>query len=167
MSIMARPDGTPTVFRDDVRAAFLLAYERSGSVNAAAASAGVSERVVRYHRDTDPEFRDEMAAALGRLDEEMMRQVKHLALEGVEEPIFDKLGTQIGTKRRYSERVLLAWLKRLESGSWLDRQRVEVAGTVQHEHSGRIEVADMTPEQRLAARRFLATLPDAPDPSSN
>jgi hypothetical protein len=67
-------------------------------------------------------------------------------------------------ERKYSERLLLAYLRRMESGTWTERVAVDqtVAGTVKHEHSGRIEVEQLTPDQQRAARAFLATLPPAP-----
>ena len=72
-------------------------------------------------------------------------------------------GKVISTKRVYSERILLKMLARLDPAGWSDKVQVDqkVTATVRQ----RIKVEDMTPAQRTAARRFLATIPD--DPARN
>lgn len=159
-----RPTFTPVA-----RAEFLEELALLGSTSAAAAAAGIPESVARYHRERDEEFAEECAAALDRHDRMLMRQVKKLAVDGVDEDIYDRNGQVIGSRKRYSERMLLRWLERQATGSWAARGTVQhqVSGKVEHEHSGRIEVENLTPEQRKLARRFLATVPDAEDPSVN
>jgi len=151
-----RPAGTDTTMTPEVRAAFLLALERTGAWKASCAAVGISYSTMKNCRDRDPEFADDCARALGRLEDQMMQQVKHLALEGVEEPIFDRNGNEIGTRRKFSERVLLAWLRKQESGSWLDKGKVKVEGSVEHQH--RVQVEDLTPKQRRMARDLLADI---------
>jgi hypothetical protein len=146
---------------EETRAAFLLALRRSGSVNAAAGAVNVPESVVRWHRNKEPEFAEECDQALAALNEELMGVVREHAVKGmVVRQIKNDAGEVVVQERRYSERLLLAWLKRQESGSWADRVQVDqkVTGKVEHEHSGRIEVEHLTPEQRRKAREFLATL---------
>lgn len=146
---------------DEVRAAFLLALKRSGSLNAAAGAVNVPESVVRYHRDNNPEFADEIQQSLAALNEELMNVVREHAVKGmVVRTIRNDHGEVVVQERRYSERLLLAWLKRQESGSWADRVQVDqtVKGKVEHEHHGRIEVEQLTPDQRRKARDFLASL---------
>lgn len=139
-----------------------------GSAQAAAAAAGIPVSVARYHRDNDPEFAAEWAAALDRLDRTLMKQVRKMALDGiVTKEIRNDAGAVVVQERKYSERLLLAYLRRMESGTWTERVAVDNThtGTVEHKHSGRIEVEQLTPDQQRAARAFLATLP--PSPSLN
>lgn len=163
-----QPGPRNTTWTPQARAEFLEELSVLGSAKAAAAAAGVAESVARYHRDNDPEFAAEWAAALDRLDRTLMKQVRKMALDGiVTKEIRNDHGAVVVQERKYSERLLLAYLRRMESGTWTERVAVDqnVTGTVQHKHSGRIEVEQLTPEQQRAARAFLATLP--PTPSLN
>jgi len=148
------------VWNPEVRASFLLALQRSGSVNAAAAAVGIYESVVRYHRDHDEEFAAECKRAMDLLAEELMGVVREHAVRGViTKEVRNDTGAVVVRERRYSERLLLAWLRKQESGSWTERVAVDQkhSGTVEHKHSGRIEVEHYTPEQRRKAREFLAS----------
>lgn len=156
--------GRPPTWTQQARAEFLEELGILGSASAAAAAAGIAVSVARYHRDTDPEFAAEWAAALDRVDRTLMRQVRKMALEGiVTKTVRDDHGNIQYEERKYSERLLLAYLRRMESGTWTERVAVEQSGTVQHEHSGRIEVEKLTPEQRSRVRDLLESL----KPNSN
>lgn len=153
--------GKRTTWTPEVQAAFLLALRRHGSMTAAAGSVGVHEGLARYHRDHDEEFALECDNAIAALDEELMAVVKEHATKGVVvREIRNDAGEVVVRERKYSEKLLLAWLRRQESGSWRDRGSVDVnhTGAVQHQHTGRIEVEQLTPEQRHKARDFLASL---------
>lgn len=150
-----------TTWTPQVRAEFLEELSVLGSTASAAAAAGIAESVARYHRDTDPEFAEEWKAALARHDRSLMQQVRKMALDGVVVSVVkDADGRVVKEDRKFSERILVAYLRRMETGSWLDRVKVdnEHSGTVKHEHSGRIEVENLSPEQRRKARDFLASL---------
>ena len=151
-------------FDAEKRGAFCLAMERTGEISAAAAAVNISRTTVYDAIKRDPEFAADVAKAKGRLLERLLGTAKTVAIEGIVEKFYDKDGNVTREVRRYDTRVLLAWLKRL-APEWGDRvkvdQKVEHTGTVEHQHSGRIEVEKMTTEQRDAARAFLATLPAA------
>lgn len=155
-----RPRGVSDRFGPKQREQFLQAVAELGSYQAAAGRVGVSYQVALRYRKSHPEFDQQCMSAKLVTQAEVTSQLRRLALDGVVEPIFDRGGVQIGERRRYSERLLLAWLRRLESGSWLDRGKVEhtVAGKVEHEHTGRVQVEHLTPEQQRAARDFLRKL---------
>lgn len=146
----------------EVKAAYLIALERSGCYKAAAGSVGVTDNCARYWRNKDPQFKEDCDRARGVLRDQLMRQLKKLAIDGVTEPIFNKHGEEVGQRRKFSERALLAWLRREETGSWAPTNQVthKVEGTVEHKHTGRVEIDALTAEQRRAARAFLQTLPD-------
>lgn len=69
MSTPPRGRGRPALFNDTARAKYLAARRTGATQATAAASAGTTDRVVRYARKTDPDFRerDDQAAAAGRL----------------------------------------------------------------------------------------------------
>lgn len=161
---MGRPPGRGPryVWTPEVQGAFLLALRRSGSMNAAAGAVGVHFSLVRYHRDRDPEFAAEIDVAKQAHEEELLNKLREWVTTGVVTKEFrDADGKVTMVERKVSERLLLAWLRRQESGTWHDKLAVDqtVSGTVKHEVSGRIEVEHMTPEQRRLARAFLASLP--------
>lgn len=149
----------PYKFDAERKAAFVLAFERcGGEISAAAAAVKVSRVTVYTHLKNDPEFAEAVEQAEGRIDEMMMAQVKRLAIDGVEEPMFDKTGKQVGVRRKYSERVLLAWLKR-RNREWRDHLHVDktVQGRVEHEH--RVTPRELPKEARNRVRDLLDTLP--------
>lgn len=143
------------------KGAYLLALQRLGSQRAAAASIGVHETTIINHRKKDPAFAEACEKAKGRLAEELVGTARKLAIQGVEEPIFDRSGNQIGTKRKYDARVLLRWLARLLPEEWSDTVKVDttVTGTVEHEHKGTLRVEDLTPRQQRLMRELLGDEP--------
>lgn len=162
-----RPPNTPNKMTPTAKATFLLALARLGNHRAAAASIGVHVMTTIRHRQADPDFAEACEKALGRLGEELVSTARMLAIEGVAEPIFDRAGMEIGTKRRYSERVLLRWLARLMPEDWNDKVQVDqtIAGKVEVEHKGAIRVQDLAPKQRRLVRELLGD--GAEDPSRN
>ena len=140
------------------QAVYLKALEGCGEVTASAATAGITRRTVYARMDADPDFKDACDKAKGALIGRLMATCETLALEGVLHETFDpKTGNVIRRKRVFDARIVLAWLKRLEREKWGDQ--VKVNKQVQVTHTARIEVENMTPESRTAARKFLATLP--------
>lgn len=166
MAKRGRKPGTPDRFGPKTRERFLAALAELGSFRAACGRVDISYRVALLYRKAHPDFDQQCTDARMRTRSEVTSQLRRLVLDGVVEPIFDRNGVQIGERRRYSEKLLLAWLRKLESGSWLERGRLEHkhSGSVQHEHSGRIQVEQMSAEQQRAARDFIRTL--AVEPSA-
>lgn len=148
-------------FDAEAKAAFVLAYERTGEKKAAAAAVGVSRVTVYTHLAKDSEFREECERARGRLYGLIVEKLKHLAIEGVEKTTYDKDGNVVAVTRTYEPRLMLAWLKRLEREKWGDQVKVDqnVRGQIDVKET-RVRVEDLTPDQRRAARDFLSTLPD-------
>ncbi len=152
----------PEKFTADVRAAYVEALARLASHKAAAAHVGVAYCTAWKWRKKDPELEAQCEAALGRAYGELLTVARKLAIEGLVEETYDKAGKVIARKRRYSERILLKMLARLDPAGWSDKLQVDSKATVEVTDK-RIEVEKMTPEQRRKAREFLKTLPDAPE----
>jgi len=146
-------------FDAERKAAFVLAYERTGEKKAAAAAVGVTRQTIYNHLETDPAFREACEAARGRLLESCIATLKKLAIDGVEKTTFDKDGNKVSVTRVYSERMLLAWLKRLEREKWGDKVAVDqtVHATVRNTHE--ITPAQLDRVQRSRVRDLLDTLP--------
>lgn len=155
--------GQPLKFDEARRAVFIDALEQSGEVTAAAAVAGISRQTAYDTARKDPEFAEACEAALGRLDAERLRVFRKLAIEGVEKRTYDKDGNVSSVTRVFSERLLLAWIKRHKPDEWGDKVQVEQTVTDKRE----LSVRDIPREARLKLRAALAALPAAkPDDES-
>lgn len=146
-------------FDAERKAAYILAYERTGEVISAAAAVRVCRQTVYRHLNEDPEFAAAIHEAEGRLVETIVQKLKQLAIEGVETKHYDKEGKLARVTRTYSERLMLAWLKRLRMRDWGDKLAVDqtVTGTVTHQS---IEPKDVPRVARNRLREALEALPD-------
>lgn len=148
----------PCNFTPGRKATYLKSLEATGEVSASAAAAGVSRASIYYAMEHDDAFREACETAKGVLTGLLLKTCHRLAIDGVlHETLDPETGKVIRRKRVYDTRILLAWLKRRDREHWGDQ--VKVAKTVQVTHTARIEVENLTPASRLAARRLLATLP--------
>ncbi len=152
----------PAKFTADVRAAYVEALANLASHKAASAHVGVAYCTAWKWRNKLPEFKAECEDALGRAYGELLTVARKLAIEGLVEETYDKHGEVVTRKRRYSERILLKMLARLDPTGWSDKVQVDSKATVEIQDQ-RIKVEKMTPVQRRKAREFLATLPDDPE----
>lgn len=153
--------GLPHDFDDEAKGAFVLALQRLGNYQAAAAAVGFSVDTVWRHRKEDKDFAEACKRAKARLLGELLGVVREFAITGVVEKFYDKEGNLVREKKYISEKLLDKWLRVLAPEQWGEKLAVKEEGTVEHrhEHVGRIEVEKMTPAQRRAARQFLATFP--------
>jgi hypothetical protein len=124
---MARP------YTDEERArvqqVFLDRYSAVGEKHLAADAAGTTWKTIRSWRKTDPEFDQRVRTAIslyrGRLGEAAHKR----GVDGVEEAVYWN-GTVVGTKRVYSDRLLLAHLARHMPGCYGPRVTVDEVKTV-------------------------------------
>ena len=150
---------TPAKFTPAVRAAYVEALGKLASHKAAAAHVGVAYCTAWKWRKKDPIFAAECEQALGEAYGELLHVARKLAIEGLVIETLDKAGNVIKTERRYSERILLRMLARLDPAGWSDKLHVDSKTTVELSDK-RIKVEDMTPAQKRAARDYLRTVPD-------
>ncbi|MFO1209594.1 MAG: hypothetical protein U1E40_10280 [Amaricoccus sp.] len=122
------------------KATFLKVLAETGSAPAAARAASphatgkrAAIRSFTDLRDRDPEFaaawEDAMAAALGRVENEVMRR----AMEPTYRPIFSK-GELVGQEPVYDNKLLLAVARKLNPDEWSEKRQVEMSGSVEHRH---------------------------------
>lgn len=148
-----------TQFDAERKAAFVLAYERSGEKKAAAAAVGVTRQTVYDHLRKDPEFARDVELARGRLLDKLMQTLRLVGVDGVEEKHYDREGNVTRVTRKIDVRALLAWIKRLERDKWGDKVAVDqkVQGRVEHEHS--VKPAQLDRVARAKVRDLLESLP--------
>ncbi len=87
-------------------------------VSRAAESAGYNRTLVYRWRGQDRDFAQRWRHALRISLEAAHEEAMHRILEGVEEPVFQR-GALVGTRRKFSDRLLIEWLK--NGRRWVDR----------------------------------------------
>lgn len=123
------PDENERSGLEEAQVAFIAAYIASGGrfVTACRAINRPPEEVYLW-RDTVPAFKrvwDEAGDKAGNvLEDEAIRR----AVEGVVEPIYGSLGTIVGERTRYSDRLLIYLLKGFKPDKYGDKSKVEVSG---------------------------------------
>lgn len=92
------------------KSAFLIALSTNGNVTGACYAAKIDRSAAYRAKDDDPEFAarwdEALQIAVDRLEAEAWRR----AVDGVDEPVFQK-GQQVGAIRRYSDQLMLTLLK--------------------------------------------------------
>jgi hypothetical protein len=111
LPVLTTPD--PSTFPRERQAAFLAALAASGNVRSASARVGVSHQTAYRARLASPGFRRAWDAALLAARAQAEEVLANRALEGWEEDVLYH-GEVVATRRRYSDRLLLAHLARLD-----------------------------------------------------
>jgi hypothetical protein len=109
------PDACPLVsgWTPESRARFLDHLAGKGNVRAACKRVGLSREAAYRLRRRDPLFARGWAAALVKAHDACVEVLAERAIDGVEEPVFYR-GEQVGMRRKYDSRLLLAHLARLD-----------------------------------------------------
>ena len=157
VSLMRLPSKKPSILAryPELRRAFLKHYARYGSISAAATYCRISTSTATLYRDNNPDFAQQMEDAHDEHRARIERAIYERGVEGVEEPRFNATG-QIGTVRKYSDQLLLAYAKRhIAEYREGDTSRVEVDVDVSH----KVEVKQLGADQRKALRVLLGTEP--------
>ena len=107
------PGVSPRGWTPAVRTRFLEHLALKGHVRAACAHVGLSAEAAYRLRRRDPLFARGWAAALVLAHDHGEQVLAARAIDGVEEPVYYR-GEQVGTRRKYDTRLLLAHLARLD-----------------------------------------------------
>ena len=112
MSRSARTPTTPAGRRLTARgvAAFLAALAETGMVGEAAARAGVPRASLYRKKAADPDFAAAWATALEAGLDGLRDEAVRRARDGVEETVWHR-GEPVGTRRRYSDQLLMFLLR--------------------------------------------------------
>lgn len=113
--------------REDWSSAYLEALTlNGGQMVAAAFTAGIVATTVQRRRNSDAEFAKRERDALALANDICESEARRRAIEGVESTFYDKDGNMVRTKIEYSDTILLRLLERLETGSWRQKQQIDV-----------------------------------------
>ena len=101
-------------------ATFFAALENGHPVRAACEAAGYARRCVYRWRKDDPAFAAQWSEALGVAADLLEEEADRRGRDGYDEPVFFQ-GEERGTKRKYSDALLLARLKALKPDQYRER----------------------------------------------
>jgi len=115
---------------------FLKNYAKTGRINQAAAVAGVCVNTIGNLRKSSPEFMALFMEADEKYCESIEAEIERRAMRGVEEPVWQG-GQEVGRKRKYSDKLLIAHAKSRMS-KYRDKLEAEVT------HKGAVLAIPMT-----------------------
>ena len=96
--------------RDDRYARFIEELARTGNITGSAKTAGVSRRNIYRERENVKEFREAWDDAVEEAVDELEREARRRAVEGVAKPVFYQ-GVQCGSIQEFSDTLLIFLLK--------------------------------------------------------
>ena len=106
---------------------FINLIKTGESVTAAAEKCRISVRAAYKRRDSNAKFRRSWSEAVDFCVEAAERELRRRAVEGVDEPVFYR-GAAAGTRKVYSDQLLLAYLKANRPEKYRERQEVRHQG---------------------------------------
>jgi hypothetical protein len=133
---------------DAKKRAFLVAFAESGNVSAAARGAGVGRRTHYDWLKADKEYRAAYDAAQEDAADALEDEARRRAM-GEWEPVYDKTGAQIGTRKKASDLLMIFLLKGLRPEKYAQQHVVAgkgKGGAVLLEH---IVAGVLTPDEKL------------------
>lgn len=98
-------------FTPDRWETFFENFARCGLVNKSAWAADVTPATITNYRKSHPEFEEMFQLALSDYRESIEQEIHRRAIDGWEEPVYQK-GEMVGTIRRFSDRMLELKAKR-------------------------------------------------------
>lgn len=149
---------------------FLLGLANGHAVSRAADAAGYASVSVYRWRLTDPAFAEMWGRAQEVVADLLAEEADRRGRDGVDEPVF-YAGRQIGTRRRYSDGLLLARLKALLPHKYREGyappaqpvtitvREFELEGELARLiKAGRLNLADLEEGPRATVKRVLAQM---------
>lgn len=107
----AKNAGGGRAFTEDRWEVFLHHFARLGLLGQAARATDVAPETIRVYRRDIPEFAEMFDQALQDYRESLEAEVHRRAVEGWDEPVYQK-GELVGTIRRHSDRMLELLIKK-------------------------------------------------------
>ena len=133
--------------------AFLVALGRTGNMFEACKAGKISRTFPDYYAKRSPSFARRMSSALENAKDRLETEARRRAVEGWDDPVFGKSKdgdtTQIGTIRRYSDKLLETLLKGAKPNKY-----ASLHGKVEITHQHTIDLTDRLNE----ARKRLKTI---------
>lgn len=131
---------------------FLDALTKSFNVTRAARAACVSRKTAYQYKDTDPEFAELWANALGQGIDSAEAELYRRAVKGVVKPVYQG-GEEVGKVREYSDTLLIFLLKSHRPGVYNQPVRNEHTGA----NGGPVQYRDVTDLSDEDLARIAAT----------
>lgn len=125
-NLRQRPHHTNTIFTDELKQRYIVLLSQYGIKYKCAKGVGVSPVTVRLHVRKDEEFSEACDIAMEIWRDSLEETVVDRAVHGWDEPVFSqKLGTQIGTIKKFDNRLLELLVKR-HIPAFREKQQVDV-----------------------------------------
>ncbi|RNE91427.1 hypothetical protein EBL85_13610 [Marichromatium sp. AB32] len=138
------PERKEIFLRELRRHGIILAAARAASPATDSRTACVSS--FYWTRNRDPEFAAEWDTALAEASADVELEIHRRAVEGYEEPVYQK-GELVGTITRYSDRLLELRAKGLMPDRYaVERKDVRVQGKIEHDHQHKAVLLELRPE---------------------
>lgn len=102
--------------------ALIEAYPEVGLITKASEVAGVSRNAHYHWIKKYPRYRRKFDDAEARFVEKLEAECDRRAVEGVDEPVFYE-GKECGTRKRYSDTLLMFRLKKLRPNEYREKER--------------------------------------------
>jgi len=116
--------------------------KNGGNASAAAAKVGISPASVHYHMKVDSVFKEKVQLAKLEAMDMVETCITHRGIEGVDEPVFYQ-GEQVGTKKVYSDTLLMERARALDPARYSKRSQVDVNANVTVEYKARSKLASL------------------------
>ncbi len=107
------------------RRVYLQHYEKTAMKGLSAEAAGVHVQTVIVRRNADEKFAQQEAEAYERYCDRLEEEARRRGHDGYDEPVFQQ-GTKVGVKRKYSDSLLLAKLKRHRKEEYSDKSTTDL-----------------------------------------
>ena len=128
------------------RALFLAELTKRGVVTDACRAVGVGRQTVYDWRKADEVFATEWDDAVTQAIETAEAEAYRRAVEGVDEPVFGRVGRdqdgEVGVIRKYSDALLTTILKANKPEKYRERADVQHSGAIQIEYVNNWREAD-------------------------
>ena len=112
------------------RKPFLESLARQGIVVTAAADASITKKTAYNARNNDPDFAQQWDDAIDTATETLEIELRRRALDGVEEPVFYR-GVMLDQRvRKYSDVLLMFYLKGLKPEKYRDNISQHIEGKI-------------------------------------
>lgn len=122
--------------------AFLAAYALTGNVRAAAEAAQINRSTAYRGRDADAKFAQAWDEATEDAADRLEQEARRRAVLGTEVPVYQG-GKLVGTKREFSDTLLIFLLKGIRPEKYRERQHIE--------HEGRLILSHLSDDELSAA----------------
>lgn len=155
---MARREQEPLTAKR--KALFLAELAKHGVVARAARVASPNSltgacATFREEAKRDPEFAAQITEAREQADGDLLVELHRRAVEGTSEPIFGPNGQQVGSKRRYSDRLLLEKVRSRFPADFAQRSVAEVKQTTISTRTKSLGLEKLSPESQRQLREIL------------